>query len=51
VRVGHATLIRGDDVRTGFTGRSGTRVEALPIERTVEILKKYNALRQDKLKN
>ena len=31
---------------TTITGRGGTRVEALPIERTVEILKKYNALRQ-----
>jgi D-aminopeptidase len=30
---------------TTVTGRSGTTVEALPIERTVEILKKYNALR------
>jgi D-aminopeptidase len=30
---------------TTVTGRAGTRVEALPIERTVEILKKYNALR------
>jgi D-aminopeptidase len=30
---------------TTVTGRKGTRVEALPIERTVEILKKYNALR------
>jgi hypothetical protein len=27
------------------TGRGGTRVEALPIDKTVEILKKYNALR------
>jgi D-aminopeptidase len=31
---------------TTVTGRGGARVEALPIERTVEILKKYNALRQ-----
>jgi D-aminopeptidase len=30
---------------TTVTGRNGTTVEALPIERTVEILKKYNALR------
>jgi D-aminopeptidase len=30
---------------TTVTGRAGTRVEALPIERTIEILKKYNALR------
>jgi D-aminopeptidase len=30
---------------TTVTGRGGTRVEALPIERTIEILKKYNALR------
>ena len=30
---------------TTVTGRNGARVEALPIERTVEILKKYNALR------
>ena len=30
---------------TTVTGRGGARVEALPIERTVEILKKYNALR------
>jgi D-aminopeptidase len=30
---------------TTVTGRAGTRVEALPIERTVEILKKYNVLR------
>src|SRR5205814_1363586 len=30
---------------TTVTGRNGTRVEALPIERTVEILKKYNAVR------
>jgi D-aminopeptidase len=30
---------------TTITGRNGTRVEALPIERTVEILKKYNAVR------
>lgn len=27
-----------------MTGRSGNRVEALPIERVLEILKKYNAL-------
>ncbi|HEY0170842.1 MAG TPA: P1 family peptidase [Pyrinomonadaceae bacterium] len=30
---------------TTVTGRAGARVEALPIERTIEILKKYNALR------
>jgi D-aminopeptidase len=30
---------------TTMTGRGGTRVEALPIEKTVEILKKYNAVR------
>ncbi|MET0624938.1 MAG: P1 family peptidase [Pyrinomonadaceae bacterium] len=29
---------------TTVTGRNGTRVEALPVERTIEILKKYNAL-------
>lgn len=29
---------------TTVTGRAGARVEALPVERTVEILKKYNAL-------
>jgi D-aminopeptidase len=29
---------------TAVNGRGGTRVEALPIERTIEILKKYNAL-------
>ncbi|HYH83955.1 MAG TPA: P1 family peptidase [Pyrinomonadaceae bacterium] len=29
---------------TTVTGRGGARVEALPIERTVEILKKYNAV-------
>jgi D-aminopeptidase len=29
---------------TTVTGRGGARVEALPIEKTVEILKKYNAL-------
>jgi D-aminopeptidase len=29
---------------TTVTGRNGTRVEALPIDKTVEILKKYNAL-------
>jgi len=33
---------------TTITGRGGTRVEALPIERTIEILKKYNALRMVK---
>ncbi len=30
---------------TTVTGRAGTRVEALPVDRTVEILKKYNAIR------
>ena len=30
---------------TTVTGRNGARVEALPIDKTVEILKKYNALR------
>ena len=30
---------------TTVTGRGGTRVEALPVDKTVEILKKYNALR------
>ena len=29
---------------TSMTGRDGHRVEALPIERTLEILKKYNAV-------
>ncbi|HKG13939.1 MAG TPA: P1 family peptidase, partial [Pyrinomonadaceae bacterium] len=29
---------------TTVTGRAGARVEALPIDRTIEILKKYNAL-------
>jgi D-aminopeptidase len=29
---------------TTVTGRDGARVEALPIDRTIEILKKYNAL-------
>ena len=33
---------------TTITGRDGHRVEALPIERTVEILKKYGALREGK---
>ena len=33
---------------TTVTGRAGARVEALPVERTVEILKKYNALRPAK---
>lgn len=32
----------------GMTGRGGHRVEALPIERTLEILKKYNVLTQAK---
>ena len=30
---------------TTVTGRGGARAEALPIDRTVEILKKYNAIR------
>lgn len=30
---------------TAITGRDGNRVEALPIEKTVEILKKYNAVK------
>jgi D-aminopeptidase len=30
---------------TTVTGRGGARVEALPIDRTLEILRKYNALR------
>lgn len=29
---------------TTVTGRGGTRVEALPIERTIEVLKKYRAI-------
>jgi D-aminopeptidase len=29
---------------TTVTGRGGVRVEALPIERTIEVLKKYNAI-------
>jgi D-aminopeptidase len=29
---------------TTVTGRAGARAEALPVERTIEILKKYNAL-------
>ena len=29
---------------TTMTGRAGARVEALPIDKTIEILKKYNAL-------
>lgn len=29
---------------TTITGRAGARVEALPLDKTVEILKKYNAL-------
>lgn len=33
---------------TSVTGRDGRRVDALPIDRTLEILKKYNALRQAK---
>jgi D-aminopeptidase len=36
---------------TTVTGRGGTRIEALPIERTIEILKKYNALRPNRPKN
>jgi D-aminopeptidase len=34
------SLLRATTVK----GRAGTRVEALPIEKTVEILKRYNAL-------
>jgi D-aminopeptidase len=30
---------------TTITGRAGTRVEALPLDKTIEILKKYNAVR------
>jgi D-aminopeptidase len=30
---------------TTVSGRDGNRVEALPIERTVEILRKYGALK------
>lgn len=33
---------------TTMTGHNGHRVEALPIDRTLEILKKYNALAQGK---
>ena len=33
---------------TSMTGRDGHRAEALPIDRTLEILKKYNALKQAK---
>ncbi|HEX8748068.1 MAG TPA: P1 family peptidase [Pyrinomonadaceae bacterium] len=33
---------------TSMTGRDGHRVEALPLDRTLEILKKYNALTQAK---
>jgi D-aminopeptidase len=29
-----------------ITGRGGRTVEALPLDRTLEILRKYNALRQ-----
>ena len=28
------------------TGRDGHRVEALPVERNIEILKKYNVVRR-----
>jgi len=31
---------------TAMTGREGHRVEALPVERTLEILRKYNAVRR-----
>jgi D-aminopeptidase len=31
---------------TTVTGRSGNRAEALPIERTIEILKKYRAIKE-----
>ena len=30
---------------TTVTGRDGTRVEALPVDRTVEVLRKYGAIR------
>jgi D-aminopeptidase len=33
---------------TTTTGHRGARVEALPVEKTVEILKKYNALTKEK---
>jgi D-aminopeptidase len=33
---------------TSMTGRDGHRLEALPLDRTLEILKKYNALTQGK---
>jgi D-aminopeptidase len=36
------SLLRATTVR----GRAGNTAEALPVERTVEILKKYNALRK-----
>lgn len=29
---------------TTFKGRNGTRVEALPIDETIRILRKYNAI-------
>ena len=29
---------------TTVKGRAGARVEALPIERTIEVLKKYKAI-------
>ncbi|RZK91737.1 MAG: hypothetical protein EOO98_05185, partial [Pedobacter sp.] len=32
-----------------LTGRGGRTVKALPINKTLEILKKYNALNQNKL--
>jgi hypothetical protein len=63
VRVGHSTLVRGDDVRlfvavieateeaiynsllqAAATTGSGHTVQALPIDRTVEILRKYGAV-------
>lgn len=31
---------------TTVTGRDGLRVEALPIDRTIDVLRKYNAIRQ-----
>ena len=33
---------------TTMTGHRGSRVEALPVEKTVEILKKYNALAKER---
>ena len=33
---------------TTVTGRGGTRVEALPIDETIRILKKYNAIQGER---